>query len=246
MRFGQMQQIAYFWRCNCNPEHINVRPMYFIKTPDFVKSLFPGFLWSVKDDQKSVYLTFDDGPVPQVTPWVLDKLAEFDAKATFFCVGENIDRYPDTFQKVLDAGHQVGNHTYSHIAGWETDNVEYFRNIRKCAHLVKTDLFRPPYGKMKPKQVEFINRHYKIVMWDVLSGDFDDENTPERCYKNVANNAKSGSIIVFHDSLKSFPNLKVCLPKILQYLSEQGYSFRSIESERVFVPQIKASILPSI
>jgi peptidoglycan-N-acetylglucosamine deacetylase len=221
--------------------------MYFIKTPDFIKSLFPAFTWSVNTEKKTVYLTFDDGPVPQVTPWVLDQLKAFQAKATFFCVGENIDRFPDIFHRILEEGHQVGNHSYNHLAGWSTENVEYYKNIRKCAHRVQTDLFRPPYGKMKPRQAEFLSRHYKIVMWDILSGDFDEENSPEQCYKNVVNNVKNGSIVVFHDSLKAFPNLKTALPKILKQLQSEGYSFETIQAAReTHAQRIISELAPTI
>lgn len=208
--------------------------MYFIKTPDFVKSLFPNFIWDIPNEENNIFLTFDDGPVPQVTPWVLEQLAQFDAKATFFCVGDNIDRYPELFERIRQEGHQIGNHTYNHLGGWNTDNVTYFNNIRKCAHLTRTELFRPPYGQMKPRQVQFLVRHYKVVMWDVLSGDFDNENSPERCVQNVVNNVKPGSIVVFHDSLKAFNNLKYALPKVLEILTESGYQFSRITSKRDF------------
>jgi peptidoglycan-N-acetylglucosamine deacetylase len=220
--------------------------MYFIRTPDFVKSLFPSFIWTIKEDEKSIYLTFDDGPVPELTPWTLDILNQYQAKATFFCVGENVDRYPDIFQMILKEGHQVGNHTYNHLAGWNTENIDYFRNIRKCAQLVKTDLFRPPYGKLKPKQVEFISRHYKIVMWDVLSGDFDDDNTPERCMRNVVNNVKNGSIVVYHDSIKSMANLKGSLPKVIETLQSQGYIFKTLGAKREAVSEFRLNLAPTI
>jgi peptidoglycan-N-acetylglucosamine deacetylase len=217
------------------PEHINLIGMYLIQTPGFVQNLFPNFTWKIPSQEKVLYLTFDDGPVPEVTPWVLDLLKQFDAQATFFCVGENIEKHPELFQSILDHGHEVGNHTYNHLDGWNTDNVEYFHNVRKGASMVKTNLFRPPYGKIKPKQVQFLQRHYKIVMWDVLSGDFDDEIDPEQCYNNVVSHANPGSIVVFHDSIKSLSNLKESLPRILQTLVEMGFVFRAIEAERSFV-----------
>ncbi len=221
--------------------------MYFIKTPDFVKSLFPSFVWNINTEEKTVYLTFDDGPVPQVTPWVLDQLNTFNAKATFFCVGDNINRYPDLFDRIVEEGHQVGNHSYNHLAGWKSDNVDYFKNIRKCAHQVNTDLFRPPYGKMKPRQAEFLSRYYKIVMWDILSGDFDEENSPERCVRNVVNNVRKGSIIVFHDSLKAFPNLKIALPQVLEELQKRGYTFESIPAtQKVKMHQLTSMLTPTI
>lgn len=205
--------------------------MYLTKTPKFVQSLFPNFLWRVPGEERTVYLTFDDGPIPEVTPWVLDQLDQYDAKATFFCVGENVHKYPEVFQDVLDRGHLVGNHTYNHLSGWHTENVPYFHNVRQCANIVDSDLFRPPYGKLKPKQVQFLQRHYKIVMWDVLSGDFDPNLSPEQCYRNIISKTKPGSIIVFHDSLKSQQTLQVVLPKYLQWLDKNGYQMASVPSD---------------
>ncbi len=178
-----------------------------------------------------MFLTFDDGPVPEVTPWVLDLLDEYNAKATFFCVGENIEKNPDIFEKVVNGGHAIGNHTYNHLSGWVTDRLPYFLNIRKCAQLVKSELFRPPYGKLRPSQVQFLQRHYKIVMWDVLSADFDADISGEQCAKNVLRSVKPGSIVVFHDSLKAEKNLKHALPIVLERLAGEGYSFESITPE---------------
>lgn len=202
--------------------------MYLVKTPGFIQSLFPNFIWRVPGNEKRIFLTFDDGPIPEVTPWVIRELDKFGAKATFFCVGENIDKHTDVFQRVLDAGHSVGNHTYNHLSGWTTDKIPYFHNIRKCAHLVNSDLFRPPYGKMRPSQVQFLQRHYKIIMWDVLSADFDRDITGSQCFNNVIRGVRPGSIVVFHDSLKAMKNLKYALPRVLVDLTEQGYSFESL------------------
>jgi len=203
--------------------------MYLIKTPGFVQGLFPNFTWKIPNASKEIYLTFDDGPAPGTTQWILDLLESYDAKATFFCVGENVEKYPEIFNKIKEGGHRVGNHTYNHLAGWSTDNIEYFHNVRKCAQLVDSSLFRPPYGKMKPSQVQFLQRHYQIVMWDVLSGDFDEEMTSEKCVQNVLRNSKSGSIIVFHDNYKSFDILQKALPLILENLKSRGYVFKAIE-----------------
>ncbi len=207
--------------------------MYLIKTPGFVQGLFPSFTWRMPTQAKEVFLTFDDGPVPGTTAWILDTLEQYNAKATFFCVGENVEKNPELFQEIKDKGHKVGNHTYNHLAGWSTDNIEYFHNIRKCARLVDSDLFRPPYGKMKPSQVQFLERHYKIVMWDILSGDFDEEMTPERCVQNVVKNVRPGSIVVMHDNYKSFQVLKASLPIILEQLTEAGYTFSSIQTAAI-------------
>jgi len=205
--------------------------MYLIKTPGFIKSLFPNFTWAIPGDEKRVCLTFDDGPVPEVTPWVLEQLEKFNARATFFCVGENIQKHPEVFQQVIDAGHCVGNHTYNHLSGWATERLPYFHNIRKCAQLVKSDLFRPPYGKIKPSQVQFLQRHYQIVMWDVLSADFDINISGEQCAMNVLKNVRPGSIVVFHDSLKAEKNLRHALPLVLEQLAEEGYQFEGIKPE---------------
>jgi len=206
--------------------------MYLVKTPQFIQKLFPNFTWRVPTDEKVIHLTFDDGPIPEVTPWVLDILAQHNAKATFFCVGDNVRKHPDVLEMVKKAGHAIGNHTYNHLNGWLTDNVQYFLNVRRCAHEIRSSLFRPPYGRMKPRQGEFLQRHYRIVMWDVLSGDFDPEISAEQCLDNVLSNAKKGSIIVFHDSLKAWEKLQHVLPKVLVHFSERGFRFSHLEEER--------------
>ena len=203
--------------------------MYLVKTPQFIQNLFPNFIWKIADAPKSIFLTFDDGPIPEVTPWVLDQLDQYNAKATFFCVGENIDKHPDIFKKLSENGHSLGSHTYNHLSGWTTDNIPYYHNVRHCANLVKSELFRPPYGRLRPKQAQFLQRHYKIVMWDVLSADFDPEITDEQCLDNVISNASDGSIVVFHDSLKAQKKLKYALPKVLAHFSALGYEFKAIQ-----------------
>ncbi len=203
--------------------------MYLVKTPQFISKLFPNFIWNIPRKESVIYLTFDDGPIPEVTPWVLETLEQYQAKATFFCVGDNVKKYPSLFQEVKDKGHVVGNHTFHHLNGWQTDNVTYLRNVRKGAHAVRSELFRPPYGKLKPSQAQFLNRHYRIVMWDVLSGDFDQSITQEQCLQNVIKNTQKGSIVVFHDSLKAEKNLKYVLPKVLKHFKEKGYRFEVLE-----------------
>ena len=202
--------------------------MYLIKTPLFIQNLFPNFTWKMKSEQPVIHLTFDDGPIPNITPWVLDQLAKYDAKATFFCVGANIEKHPEVFQQVIDAGHTIGSHTHNHMNGWNTDNIPYFHNVRRGASMAKTELFRPPYGKLKPSQIQFIQRHYQVVMWDVLSGDFDPTISSEQCYRNVVNHAKPGSIVVLHDSLKAKEKLEFVLPRILEYFSGLGYKFENL------------------
>lgn len=207
--------------------------MYLVKTPKFIQNLFPNFVWKIPSREKVIYLTFDDGPIPEVTPWVLQTLDQFNAKATFFCVGENVFKHPEVFREVLDQGHSAGNHTYNHLNGWATDNIPYFHNVRHCANLVKSSLFRPPYGRLMPKQAQFLQRHYRIIMWDVLSGDFDPKIDREQCLDNVKMKTRPGSIVVFHDSLKSFEKLQYVLPKVLKHFSEKGYRFEALQSEEV-------------
>ena len=216
--------------------------MYFIKSPQFVKNLFPNFTWKIPTDEKRLFLTFDDGPVADVTPWVLRTLADYDAKATFFCVGENIRKYPQIFAQIREAGHSVGNHTFNHLNGWATENIPYFHNVRHCAGLVNSELFRPPYGRLKPKQAQFLQRHYRVVMWDVLSGDFDPALSPQQCFRNVVNHAEPGSIVVFHDSLKARERLEYALPKVLEHFSALGYRFEALNERKVSVSEPKLKI----
>jgi len=209
--------------------------MYLVRTPQFIQNLFPNYTWRIPTKEKVVYFTFDDGPIPEVTPWVLEQLSAYDAKATFFCVGENIQTYPEVFQQVVNAGHAIGNHTFNHLNGWANDNIEYFHNIRHCANQMDSILFRPPYGRLKPKQARFLQRHYRIVMWDVLSGDFDPKLSPEQCLNNVINNVRPGSIVVFHDSLKAEDKLSYVLPKALEYFTNQGYRFEQLDEKEMLV-----------
>lgn len=204
--------------------------MYLTKTPDFVQNMFPNLVWKMKNDgAKSIYLSFDDGPIPEITPWVLDQLDKYDAKASFFCVGQNVKSYPDIFNRLKANGHSIGNHTHDHLSGWKTSNMDYFRNVRYCNELVDSTLFRPPYGRLKNKQALYLQRNYKVVMWDILSGDFDPKITKEECLENVISKATNGSIIVFHDSLKAKEKLTYVLPKVLKHFSKLGYSFKNLE-----------------
>lgn len=207
--------------------------MYLIKTPQFVRNLFPNYTWKIPVAEKRIFLTFDDGPIPEVTPWVLDQLRQYDAKATFFCVGENIVKHPEVFNMVRAAGHSVGNHTFNHLNGWASDNVPYFHNVRNSASLTHSVLFRPPYGRLKPKQAQFLQRHYRVVMWDVLSGDFDTSLSGEQCYQNVIQHVEPGSIVVFHDSLKAMDRLQYALPRVLEHLSAQGYQFEALHEKEM-------------
>lgn len=206
--------------------------MYLVKTPRVIQKLFPNFHWQVDNPEGPViYLTFDDGPIPEVTPWVVEQLAEYNAKATFFCVGDNARRHPELMRATLAAGHSVGNHTMHHLDGWKSENLPYFHDIRHCAMQVKSSLFRPPYGRIKPSQAQFLQRHYQVVMWDVLSGDFDPNLTAEACYQNVVRNARPGSIVVFHDSLKAKDKVKNILPRLLAHYAALGYRFEALTPE---------------
>lgn len=205
--------------------------MYLVKTPQFIQKLFPNFTWRIPTEEKVIHLTFDDGPIPEVTPWVLEQLAQHNAKATFFCVGDNVQKHPDVLEMVKMAGHAIGNHTYNHLNGWLSENVQYFLNVRRCAQALRSSLFRPPYGRMKPRQGDFLQRYYRIVMWDVLSGDFDPEISADQCLQNVLSNAKKGSIIVFHDSLKAWEKLQYVLPKVLTHFSSEGFRFDHLEEQ---------------
>lgn len=208
---------------------------YFIKTPWIVKKIFfPEYVWNLAPDENAVYLSFDDGPHPEITPWALNELKQFNAKATFFCIGNNVEKHPDVYQSILDDGHATGNHTYHHLNGWKTEDEIYLQDILKAAQLIKSNLFRPPYGRIKSRQAKRISNalesnDFKIIMWDVLSADFDSSFSPEACLNNVLENVSPGSIIVFHDSEKAFNNLKYVLPKTLEYLNKEGFLFKKIE-----------------
>lgn len=207
--------------------------LYLAKTPIWVRKLFGSSIWDMPGTPKALYLTFDDGPHPQVTSFVLNELDKFGAKATFFCIGKNVVEHPGIFRRIIAEGHSVGNHTYSHLDGWKTANAKYLQNILEARNYIDTTLFRPPYGRITSRQQSLLtglNTPFKIVMWSILSGDFDTSLTPERCLRNVMVNAESGSVIVFHDSEKAFERLRYTLPVVLKHFSEQGYSFEKIVS----------------
>ncbi|MFC0603801.1 polysaccharide deacetylase family protein [Winogradskyella pulchriflava] len=205
------------------------------KTPGFVKTLFPNFVWNIDTANKQLYLTFDDGPTPEVTDWVLQSLATYNAKATFFCIGNNIEKHPHIFQNIISEGHTIGNHTFNHLKGWKHKTKHYVEDVIKTDELIKsqtqnfTNLFRPPYGKFKNNQSKkLLELGYRIILWDVLSYDWDKSVSEETCFKNVTSAAKEGSIIVFHDSIKASRNLKYTLPKVLEYYSTKGYTFKTL------------------
>lgn len=202
---------------------------YWVKTSIFIKKIFFRHIWSIPNKEKAVYLTFDDGPTPEITEWVLAELKKHEAKATFFCIGNNIEKHPSIVSKILQEGHAIGNHTFNHLNGWKTDKTAYVQNALQCekaieAFTYKSKLFRPPYGKIKPSQAKALrDKGYQVIMWDVLSADFDQKISPEQCLENVLRNVASGSIIVFHDSVKAYENLKYVLPKTLSFLAQNKY-----------------------
>lgn len=201
---------------------------YFFKTPWWLKKLYPLLVWNIDTREKILYLTFDDGPHPVATPFVLDELKKYNAKASYFCIGKNVVQYPEIYKRIIDEGHRVGNHTFDHLNGWKTDDAIYIQNIQEAAKHIDSDLFRPPYGKITRFQAKLLKQHYRIIMWDVLSADFDKEVSPEKCAQQVIMRSKPGSIIVFHDSEKAMLKLEFALPKVLQYFSSQGYIFSAI------------------
>ncbi len=204
---------------------------YLVKTPSLLKKLYPGCVWDIETSEKILYLTFDDGPQPEVTKFVLEELKKYNALATFFCIGDNVKKHFETYKEVIEMGHQPGNHTFNHLNGWKTKDADYLENIAMAANVIDSNLFRPPYGRITNFQIKALKgSHFNLttVMWSVLSGDFDDKLSGENCYLNVINNSKPGSVIVFHDSLKAFASLQYALPRVLEYFSLKGYQFKSI------------------
>jgi peptidoglycan-N-acetylglucosamine deacetylase len=206
--------------------------MYLVKTPWLLKKLYPRLIWNRSRKNQCIYVTFDDGPIPIVTPYVLNILKQYNAKATFFCIGDNVHKHPDLFEQVKNAGHAIGNHTWNHLKGWKTDDKTYLDNFLKADGVLHADLFRPPYGRIKKSQISLLKKMshgLKIIMWDVLSGDFDINLKPETCLQNVLKHTENGSIIVFHDSLRAYDRLEYVLPRALKEWSRRGYSFCSLD-----------------
>ena len=217
---------SLFWK--------GLRNQYFVKTPWWLKKIYPNYLWSIDTKKKLLYLTFDDGPHPEATPFILNELKKYNALATFFCIGKNVVAHPDIYKRMLDEGHTVGNHTQNHLNGWKSANAAYMNDIAEAAKYIDTGLFRPPYGRITSFQAKHLRsamrgREAKVVMWDVLSADFDTAITAEKCVENVVFNSRPGSIIVFHDSEKAFLKIQYIIPKILMFFSEKGYVFDAIK-----------------
>lgn len=213
--------------------------MYWIKTPFWLKRFYAGYTWDIPVAGKELFLTFDDGPHPVATPFVLDMLKSFGARATFFCIGKNVEAYPEIYRRILDEGHAVGNHTYQHLNGWKTSTDLYMADISKAARVISSSLFRPPYGRITRQQAGQLkqlllqtgenSKKNRVIMWDVLSADFDIKLTADTCASHVIRHAVPGSVVVFHDSEKALPRLSGALPKVLKSFSERGFSFEKIK-----------------
>jgi len=212
---------------------------YLVKTSWWLRRLYPSFTWEMSTDEKSLYLSFDDGPHETATPFVLDQLKLYNAKATFFCIGKNVIKHPAIYQRILDEGHRVGNHSHDHLNGWKTADKVYIDNIREAGKYIDSNLYRPPYGKISRFQAKLLQHPsinisqpvtpLKIIMWTVLSADFDLSVTPEKCWNNVLLNTGPGSIILFHDSTKAWDKMSYALPRVLEHYSNQGFLFKAIK-----------------
>lgn len=216
-----------FLKLNCNM-------YYLVKTPSWVKKVFNNRIWSVNTSAKEIYLSFDDGPHPEHTLFILDELLKYDAKATFFCIGKNVLAYPDIYKRIIEDGHAIGNHTQDHLNGSKTNNFDYLNNIKQAKQFIDSGLFRPPYGKINSflvKQLQSKEYDLTTIMWTVLSGDFDPSISKEQCLQNVLLTTSPGSIVVFHDSEKASEKMRYVLPKVLAYFSSKGYCFKRITQE---------------
>lgn len=203
--------------------------MFIEQPPLLYRLLFPGGHWRLPSkEEKVIYLTFDDGPIPEITEWVLDVLDKYNIKATFFCVGDNVRKYPHIYQEIVDRGHKTGNHTFNHLQGIRSWTRKYLQNTEKASELIKSELFRPPHGHMRIPQFWALRKKYQIVLWDVVTRDYSKRQTPEQVLDNVKGYARNGSIIVFHDSLKAEKNMKYALPRAIEWLLEQGYVFKTL------------------
>jgi peptidoglycan-N-acetylglucosamine deacetylase len=200
--------------------------MNFYSAPFWIRAIYPkNLIWHIPTSQKEVFLTFDDGPVPQVTPLVLGILKKYNLKATFFCVGENVQKYPEVFDLLLKDGHAIGNHTFHHVKAWKTDFNTYLSEVEECNLHVKSRLFRPPHGQINRKLARNLSADYRLIMWSALTGDYNKKLSGDRCLENAVKNTKPGSIIVFHDSVKALERMQYALPLYIEYCLNEGYSF---------------------
>lgn len=205
---------------------------YLTRTPAWLKMFSKECIWKLNPAEKTVYITFDDGPSPETTPFILETLKKYDAKATFFCIGKNVVEHPDLYQEIFEEGHALGNHTHNHLNGWKTKTADYVANVEEAKKYIPSLLFRPPYGKIKPRQIKALTKKFpgiKIIMWDILSGDFDTERQPQTCLQKVLFKFRSGSIIVFHDSDKARERMTYTLPRLLTHLKKKGYKMESLQ-----------------
>ena len=202
--------------------------MYWVKTPKYIKAIFPSCIWEVKGNERVLYLTFDDGPDENISSDVLDLLDEYQAKATFFCVGEKVVQNPELYQQLIDNGHSFGNHAYNHSNGFLTSTSDYLANVERAAQYIKSPLFRPPYGKMKRAQFRALNKKYRIIMWDVMPGDFDPGVSRDKVLQRAIKHSKPGSILVFHDNAKFADKMMFALRGTLDFFSREGYRFQAI------------------
>jgi peptidoglycan/xylan/chitin deacetylase (PgdA/CDA1 family) len=198
------------------------------KPPKFLRRLLPELIWDIPGED-CVYLTFDDGPTPEVTGWILDQLARHDAKATFFCLGRNVERYPELYARILAEGHRVGNHTHNHLKGWSCGAAQYAADVDRAAGMIDSTLFRPPYGRISPGEARLVSQRYRIVMWNIISRDYNRKLSPRTCLQNVIRHVRAGDIVVFHDSVKAFGNMSYALPRTLEFLHSRGMTSKSIE-----------------
>lgn len=208
---------------------------FLVRTPGWLKRIYPRCLWDMQEKEKCLYLSFDDGPHPQITPFVLDLLRKYNARATFFCIGGNVEKYPDTYRQLLAEGHSAGNHTRHHINGWKTGNGEYLKDIEEAGIHIQSHLFRPPYGRISRSQLRQLldmkasnGQNYKVVMWNILAGDWVQDLHPEKCLARISQKISDGDIIVFHDSEKAWDRMSYCLPRLLEQYSAKGYRFERI------------------
>lgn len=199
-----------------------------VRPPLLLRAFYKGAVWRMDKNQPTVYLTFDDGPIPGLTEWILDALKQYNVKATFFCVGENILKHPQIFERILQEGHQVGNHTYNHLKGWATDDKFYYKNILKCQAYTKNNLFRPPYGRITRRQYQALSKSYKIVFWDVLTHDYDKTLPQKKCLQNSIKYTRNGSVVVFHDNIKAENNVKFALPQYIEHFLKLNYKFATL------------------
>lgn len=207
--------------------------MLIEQTPDFIRKLIPGAVWRLPQKEKTVYLTFDDGPIPEVTPWVLDLLKKYNIKATFFCVGDNVRKHPEVFKMVVSAGHSVGNHTFNHLQGFKVRSGKYVENVELADSYIRSNLFRPPHGHLRIRQGTKLSKKFRFVMWDVITRDYNMKLSGEYVLNVVKRYARNGSIIVFHDSIKAEKNMKYALPRAIEFLLSEGYKFEKITEEEI-------------